>query len=209
MRRTTWIVIALLALLAGGVATWAMASRPGGTTTTTQPGEAVTTTTPTTTGPTTTMSTPDASATTTTSPTATTPPATTTIPTTTTTRAPATTTTTVAPPPGNHAPTVMITAPSPGQKFWASKQYPFGATITFTADAADADGDPITVEWFVFEPNGHSNQGLLGTGASISGTIYVQGADSAQPFITARVTDQWGVSSEHTIRIHVSIPSDT
>jgi hypothetical protein len=79
----------------------------------------------------------------------------------------------------------------------------FGADITFTATASDPDGDSFTVRWY------SSIEGFLGTGTSVTATIHTQGSDSTQPFITARVTDKWGRSSEQKIQIIVWIPSDT
>jgi hypothetical protein len=79
----------------------------------------------------------------------------------------------------------------------------FGAAITFTALANDTDGDPVTVQWY------SSLEGYLGAGATLTATIYTQGSDSTQPFITARATDQWGVEATATIQIIVWIPSET
>ena len=125
---------------------------------------------------------------------------------TTTTATTTTTSTPAPPPPGNHPPTVTISSPAHLSKHWASYDSGtgrFGAAITFSAAASDSDGDPIAVRWY------SSIEGFLGSGTTVTATIHTQGSDSTQPFITARVTDQWGVATEAQIQIIVSIPSDT
>lgn len=131
---------------------------------------------------------------------------TTSLPTTTTSTTTTTTTTTSPPPPaGNHSPTVSIASPphlsSHQEARFDTSTGRFGAAIEFSAVASDADGDSITVRWY------SSIEGYLGSGAVLTATIHTQGSDSTQPFITARATDQWGVATEATIQIIVSIPS--
>ncbi len=78
----------------------------------------------------------------------------------------------------------------------------FSAPVAMAATVVDADGDATRVRWY------SSIDGYLGTGESITArlrTIY----DSSQPFITAKVTDANGATSEDTIQIIVWIPSDT
>jgi hypothetical protein len=122
----------------------------------------------------------------------------------TTTTAPTTTVPTT--PPGNRAPTIVITAP-PNLSMHKASFDPatgrFGATITFSANAADPDGDPVTVRWY------SSIEGYLGTGAVLSATIHTVGSDSTQPYVSARATDQWGASTTDVIQIIVWIPSET
>ncbi len=165
--------------------------------TSTSPGVTVTTdpVTTTTSGATTTSTTAATTTTTTRSATTTSPP-------------PPTTTTTTAPsePPGNEPPAAAITFPPDLSSHTASfdpEAGLFGAAIAFTADATDPNGDPITVEWF------SSDEGLLGTGANLTATVHTIGSDSSQPFITVRVTDQWGQVTESQIQIIVWIPSST
>jgi hypothetical protein len=136
---------------------------------------------------------------------------TTTRPTTTTTRATttttqATTTTTIAIPAGNRAPEVTITSPGNLASFIAAYNAgtgTFGSTVTLTATATDADGDPVTIEWY------SSDQGYLGSGASISAFLNTINSDASQPIITARAIDQWGASSDSSVQVIVWIPSPT
>lgn len=137
---------------------------------------------------------------------------TTTRPTTTTTRAtttttrPTTTTTTIAIPAGNRAPDVTITSPGNLASFIAAYNAStgtFGSSVTLSATATDADGDPVTIEWY------SSDQGYLGSGASISAFLNTINSDASQPIITARAIDQWGVSSDSSVQVIVWIPSPT
>lgn len=123
--------------------------------------------------------------------------------TTTTTRA-TTTTTTIAIPAGNRAPEVTITSPGNLASFAAAYNAgtgTFGSAVTLTATATDADGDPVTIEWY------SSDQGYLGSGASISAFLNTINSDASQPIITARAIDQWGVSSDSSVQVIVWIPS--
>ena len=107
-------------------------------------------------------------------------------------------------PSGNQPPSALITAPVHLSNHQASfSGGRFGATINFTSIAVDPDGDSVTVEWF------SSLEGFLGTGKNLTTTIHTGASDSSQPFITVRVTDQWGRSSEHQIQVVVWIPSTT
>ena len=160
------------------------------TTTTEQP---VTTTaaptTTTTTQPTTTSST--SSSTTTSSPT------------TTTTTPP--TTTTLAIPPDNKPPSVEIISPTNLSSHVAvldDAGQRFGAAVSLSAVVSDPNGDDVSVQWF------SSDEGALGTGESIVAILHTGQFDSAQPVITARATDQWGVTTEASVQILVWIPSD-
>jgi hypothetical protein len=126
--------------------------------------------------------------------------------TTTTTTKATTTTTTVAVPAGNRAPEVVITSPGNLAAFIAeyrASSGKFGSPVTLTATATDADGDPVTIEWY------SSMEGYLGSGTSISVTLHTIDSDSSQPIITARAIDQWGVSSDSSIQVIVWIPSPT
>ena len=78
----------------------------------------------------------------------------------------------------------------------------FGAAVSLSAIVSDADGDDVTVKWF------SSDEGALGTGESIIVTLRTGQFDSAQPVITARAIDQWGVATEASVQIIVWIPSD-
>ncbi len=178
--------------------TGAAAAEDSTTTTTAKPSSTTVATATATTGPTTST---EATTTTTTS-------SSTTTTTTTNPPPPPTTTTTTAPsePSGNLPPSASITFPpdlSAHQASFDPGAGLFGAAIAFTADATDPNGDPITVQWF------SSDEGLLGTGPNLTATIHTIGSDSSQPFITVRVTDQWGRVTESQIQIIVVIWSST
>ncbi len=135
---------------------------------------------------------------------------TTTRPTTTTTRPstttrPTTSTTTLAIPPDNKPPSIEIISPANLSSHIAvlnTTTQRFGAAVSLSAIVSDPDGDDLTVQWF------SSDQGALGTGESIIATLSTGQFDSAQPVITARATDQWGVAAEASVHIIVWIPSD-
>jgi len=142
--------------------------------------------------------------TTTTTTTTTTAPAATTTTTTTSTTVPAPTSTTLAPPEDNRPPEVTITAPgnlSAHSAAYDPDSLAFQAVVSMSANAVDPDGDPVTVDWF------SSVSGYLGTGEAITASL-ITVFDSSQPFITARATDPFGATSEATIQIIVSVPSD-
>jgi len=134
------------------------------------------------------------------------PTTTTTRATTTTTTKATTTTTTIAVPAGNRAPEVVITSPGNLAAFIAeyiASSGKFGSPVTLTATATDADGDPVTIEWY------SSMEGYLGSGDSISVMLHTIDSDSSQPVITARAIDRWGVSSDASVQVIVWIPSPT
>jgi hypothetical protein len=145
-------------------------------------------------------------ATTTTRPTTTsssTAPTTTTTSTTTTTTQP--TTTTLAIPPDNRPPSVEIISPANLSSHIAvlnTETNRFGAAVSLSAIVSDPNGDDFVVQWF------SSDEGALGTGESIVAILRTGQFDSAQPIITARATDQWGVTTETSVQIIVWIPSD-
>jgi hypothetical protein len=172
--------------------TGTIAATAGETTTTTDPQAAATTATSTTTTspPTSTTSSSTSTTTTTTS-------------TTTTTTQP--TTTTLAIPPDNKPPSVEIISPANLSSHIAvldTETNRFGAAVSLSAIVSDPNGDDFVVQWF------SSDQGALGTGESIVAILSTGQFDSAQPFITARATDQWGVTTEASVQIIVWIPSD-
>ena len=74
--------------------------------------------------------------------------------------------------------------------------------MSLSAIVSDPDGDDVTVQWI------SSDEGALGTGESIVAILRTGQFDSAQPRITARATDQWGVATEASVQIIVWIPSD-
>lgn len=197
IRRLAVLLVATMVVAA------ACTSSSDDTTTTTEPSEAAAATEP--------AATADASGTTTapaeTVTTTTKPPTTTTTrATTTTTTKPTSTTTTIAVPAGNRAPEVVITSPGNLAAFIAeynASSGKFGSPVTLTASATDADGDPVTIEWY------SSLEGYLGSGTSISVMLNTIDSDSSQPVITARAIDQWGVSTDSSIQVIVWIPSPT
>jgi hypothetical protein len=109
-------------------------------------------------------------------------------------------------PAGNRAPEVVITSPGNLAAFTAeyiASSGKFGSPVTLTATATDADGDPVTIEWY------SSMEGYLGSGDSISVMLHTIDSDSSQPIITARAIDQWGVSTDASVQVIVWIPSPT
>jgi hypothetical protein len=166
--------------------------------TTTTTAEVLITTTTSTTGPTTTTTSGGSPTTTTSMPTTT---STTTAP-----SNPTTTTVTVAVPPDNKPPTVKIISPANLSSHVAEYDAStgrFGAAVSMSAVVSDPNGDAVTVRWF------SSDEGFLGSGESIVATLSTGQFDSAQPRITARATDKWGVATETSVQIIVWIPSDT
>ena len=116
------------------------------------------------------------------------------------------TTTGEQPPSDNQAPSILITGPAHLSSHQAELNEAgtrFGATVTFTADASDPDGEEFTIEWF------SDDEGFLGTGESLTVELHTIHGDSAQPTITARATDKWGTVSDDSIQIIIWIPSDT
>ena len=108
-------------------------------------------------------------------------------------------------PPDNQPPLVEIVSPahlSSHQAKLIEEENRFGATVSLAAVVSDPDGDEFTVEWV------SSDQGFLGTGESLIVVLRTGQFDAAQPHITARATDQWGVVSEDVVQIVVWIPSD-
>ena len=108
-------------------------------------------------------------------------------------------------PPDNQPPLVEIVSPahlSSHQAKLIEEENRFGATVSLAAVVSDPDGDEFTVEWF------SSDEGFLGTGESLIVVLHTGQFDAAQPHITARATDQWGVVSEDVVQIVVWIPSD-
>jgi len=78
----------------------------------------------------------------------------------------------------------------------------FRAVVSISADASDPDGDPVSIDWY------SSAGGYLGSGEFITASLVTE-SDSSQPYITARVTDQYGATAEDSIQIIVWVPSDT
>lgn len=108
-------------------------------------------------------------------------------------------------PPDNQAPLVEITAPddlSSHQAELNDTATYFGALVTLSVEVSEPDGDNLTLEWF------SSDQGYLGASPSFAPFLIVPEGESAQPEITARVTDQWGAVSEDSITITLLVPSD-
>ena len=148
---------------------------------------------------------PTSSTTTTTAPTTTTTTSPTTTATSSTTTQPTTTTSTLAVPPNNKPPIVEIISPANLSSHIAvldDSGQRFGAAISLSAVVSDPDGDEVSVKW------SSSDEGGLGTGESIIATLHTGQFDSAQPIITARAVDQWGVATEASVQIIVWIPSD-
>ncbi len=122
--------------------------------------------------------------------------------TTTSTAAPTTTTTTSA---DNSSPQIAITRPANLSSYTATynpSTKSFSATVGFAAAATDPDGDPLTIEWY------SSLDGYLGSGPAISAALQII-YDTAQPRITARVTDPSGAVAEDTVQVIIWIPSDS
>lgn len=155
---------------------------------------------------------PTGSTATTASPTTTT---TTTQPRTTTTRPPASSapvttaprqapTTSRAPAGNNSPPTVVISSPASAIRYQATydpNEGRFGASVPLSATAMDADGDEVEISWF------SSDEGFLGTGASITVRLHPRG-DASQPTITAVATDSRGATAEDSRQVIVWIVSD-
>jgi hypothetical protein len=150
------------------------------------------------------------SPTTTTSTTSTTVPSTTTAPASTTSTTVATTTTrpgpttTVATGSGS-VPSVAITSPPNLSQHTAAYDaglVDFVAWVTLQAGASDPDGDIASIEWF------SSDQGFLGSGATLQAALSTMGSDAAQPYVTVRVTDAAGNVTESRVQLVVWLPSD-
>jgi len=99
---------------------------------------------------------------------------------------------------------VTITAPAHLSSFQAT-YLPgdgFGASVTMTAEVADPDGDPVSVEWY------SSVEGYLGTGTTITARLHTM-FDSSQPWLTARAADGRGGEASDRVQVIVWIPSDS
>lgn len=121
----------------------------------------------------------------------------------TTTSVPNTTTTTRAP--SGSTPVATILGPDPltaYQAEYSTEDGMFGAVVSLVADVSDLDGDVVAIEWF------SSDEGYLGSGATLSPRIHTIDSDSSQPTLTLRVTDSEGNVVETSVQVIVWIPSD-
>jgi extracellular elastinolytic metalloproteinase len=91
--------------------------------------------------------------------------------------------------PTNNAPTVDITSPT-------TTSFPSGTSITFAANAADQDGDPVTVSWT------SSRDGAIGSGTSFSTSSLSVG----QHVITATASDGQAQGTD-TITVTITAPT--
>jgi len=113
-------------------------------------------------------------------------------------------TTTVATGSGS-VPSVAITSPPNLSQHLAAYDaglVDFVAKVTLQANVSDPDGDVSKVEWF------SSDQGYLGSGATLQAALSTMGSDAAQPYVTVRVTDAAGNVAESRIQLIVWLPSD-
>ena len=101
-----------------------------------------------------------------------------------------------APPPNNQDPTVSLTSPANG----ASLQAP--ASISYSADAADADGTVAKVEFF-------RGSTLVGTDTNAPYTASESGVGAGNYTLKARATDNSGAAVDSSTRsITVTAPNN-